>query len=191
MRSNIQKSILSFVFSWVLLSPVAFASMDLASSLVPKIRRELVTLSYYSMFDNLSFRIDGSKVTLSGEVWWPALKRSAERAVGEIEGITSVENQIEVLPTSSHDDRIRLDTARAISSNLVLNKYVRTGVSFGLLPYRSDIHIIVKNGNVTLEGVVLSKTHSDIAYLVANGVSGVFSVTNNLRVENLETELTS
>ncbi len=138
MRSNIQKSILSFVFSWILLSPVAFASMDLASSLVPKIRRELVTLSYYSMFDNLSFRIDGSKVTLSGEVWWPALKRSAERAVGEIEGITSVENQIEVLPTSLHDDRIRLATASALFSNPVLRKYVRTGVSFDFLPYRSN-----------------------------------------------------
>ncbi len=187
MGSNIHKSILSFVLGWVLLSPVAFASMDLASSLVPKIRRELVTLSYYSMFDNLSFRIDGSKVTLSGEVWWPALKKSAERAVGEIEGIRSVDNQIEVLPISFHDDRIRLDTARAILSNPVLSKYVRTGTSFGLLPYRSDIHIIVKNGNVTLEGVVLWKTHSDIAFLVANGVPGAFSVTNNLRVENTET----
>ena len=190
MRSYIRKSIISLVLGSVLLSPVAFASMDLASSLVPKTRRELVTLSWYSMFDNLSFRIDGSKVTLSGEVWWPPLKRSAERAVGEIEGITSVENQIEVLPVSTHDDRIRLATALAITSNPVLSKYVRTGASFGLLPYRSDIHIIVKNGNVTLEGVVLSKAHSDIAFLVANGVSGVFSVTNNLLEENTETELT-
>ncbi len=187
MRSNIHKSILSFVLGWVLLSPVAFASMHVASSLVPKIRRELVTLSYYSMFDNLSFRIDGSKVTLSGEVLWPALKKSAERAVGEIEGITSVENQIEVLPTSFHDDRIRLATAKALFSNPVLRKYVRPGGSFGLLPHRSDIHIIVNDGNVTLEGVVLWKTHSDIASLVANGVSGAFSVTNNLRVENTET----
>ena len=81
MRSNIQKSILSFVFSWVLLSPVAFASMDLASSLVPKIRRELVTLSYYIMFDNLSFRIDGSKVTLSGEVWWSTQGGSCGRSL--------------------------------------------------------------------------------------------------------------
>ena len=191
MRNNIHKSILSFVFSWILLSPVAFASMDLASSLVPKIRRELVTLSYYSMFDNLSFRIDGSKVTLSGEVWWSALKNSAERAVGRIEGITSVDNQIEVLPYSFHDDRLRLATARGLLSNPVLSKYVRTGTSFGLLPYRSDIHIIVKNGHVTLEGVVLSKTHSHIAFLVANGISGTFSVTNNLHVENTETELTS
>ncbi len=187
MRNNIYTSILSFVIGWVLLSTVTFASTNVASSVVPEIRRELVTLSYYSMFDNLSFQLDGSKVTLYGEVWWPALKKSAERAVGEIEGITSVENQIVVLPTSFHDDRIRLATARALFSNPVLRKYVRTGVSFGLLPHRSDIHIIVKNGNVTLEGVVLWKTHSDIAFLVANGVSGSFSVTNNLRVENTET----
>ncbi|MDA2927246.1 BON domain-containing protein [Acidobacteria bacterium AH-259-G07] len=188
MRSNIYKSILSFVIGWVLLSTVAFATTNLDSSLEGKIRRELATLSYYSMFDNLSFRLDGSKVTLSGEVWWPALKKSAQRVVGTVEGITSVENQIEVLPTSSYDDSLRLATARVLFSNPVLRKYLRPGVSFGLLPYRSDIHIIVKNGNVILEGVVLRKTDSDVAFVVANGVSGVFSVTNNLRVKNTKKE---
>ncbi|MFB3141832.1 MAG: BON domain-containing protein [Acidobacteriota bacterium] len=186
MRNNIYKSLLSFVIGWVLLSTVAFASPDATFSVVPEIRRELVTLPYYSMFDNLSFQLDGSKVTLSGEVWWPALKKSAERAVSRVEGITSVENQIEVLPTSLRDDSLRLATARALFSDSLLRKYVRPGVSFGLLPHRSDIHIIVKNGNVTLEGVVLRKTDSDVAYLVARGVSGVFSVTNNLRVEDRE-----
>ncbi len=69
MSNNIYKSLLGFVIGWVLLSTVAFATTNLDSSLVRKIRRELVTLSYYSMFDNLSFQLDGSKVTLSGEVW--------------------------------------------------------------------------------------------------------------------------
>ncbi len=118
----------------------------------------------------------------------PALKKSAERAVSRVEGITSVENQIEVLPTSFRDDHLRLATARALFSYPVLSKYLRPGGSFGLLPYRSDIHIVVRNGNVTLEGVVLRKTDSDVAYIVANGVSGVFSVTNNLRVENTKKE---
>ncbi len=97
-------------------------------------------------------------------------------------GAAGVENQIEALPTSPYDDRLRLATARALFSHPVLSKYVRPGGSFGLLPHRSDIHIIVKNGDVTLEGIVLWKTESDIAFLMANGVSGVFSVTNNLHV---------
>lgn len=188
MRNNIYTSILSFVIGWVLLSTVTFGSTNVAASVVPEIRRELVTLPYYSMFDNLSFQLDGSKVTLSGEVWWPALKKSAERAVGRVEGIASVENRIEVLPTSFRDDRLRLATARALFSDSLLRKYLRPGVSFGLLPHRSDIHVIVKNGNVTLEGVVLRKADSDVAYLVARGVSGVFSVTNNLHVENTREE---
>ena len=94
----------------------------------------------------------------------------------------------EVLPTSSYDDRLRLATARALFSHTVLRKYVFPGASQGLLPHRSDIHIIVKNGDVTLEGLVLWKMDSDVAFLMANGVSGVFSVTNNLHVKNLKKE---
>ncbi len=188
MRNNIFKSLLSFVMGWVLLSTVAFASTKDTPPVVSEIRRELVTLPYYSMFDNLSFQLEGSMVTLSGEVWWPALRKSAERVVSRVEGITSVENQIEVLPTSFRDDDLRLATARALFSNSLLRKYVRSGVSFGLLPNRADIHIIVKNGNVTLEGVVLRNSDSDVAYLVARSVSGVFSVTNNLQVENMREE---
>ncbi len=188
MKTNIRQWALSLVLSLVALSGVASAATNAAVAdpfqLAIKIRRKLVMLSYYSMFDNLGFRIDGPKVTLLGEVWWPNLKNSAERVVANVEGVTSVENQIEVLPTSSYDDRLRLDTVRTLFSHPVLRKYVRPGTSFGLLPHRSDIHIIVKNGNLTLEGVVLSKMDSDVAFIVANGVFGSFSVTNNLRVEN-------
>ncbi len=188
MKTNIRQWALSLVLSLVALSGVASAATNAAVAdpfqLAIKIRRKLVMLPYYSMFDNLGFRTDGPKVTLLGEVWWPNLKNSAERVVANVKGVTSVENQIEVLPTSSHDDRIRLATTRALFSHPVLRKYVRPGTSFGLLPHRSDIHIIVKNGNLTLEGVVLSKMDSDVAFIVANGVSGIFTVTNNLRVEN-------
>ncbi len=188
MKTNIRQWALSLVLSLVALSGVASAATNAAVAdpfqLAIKIRRKLVMLSYYSMFDNLGFRIDGPKVTLLGEVWWPNLKNSAERVVANVEGVTSVENQIEVLPTSSYDDRLRLATVRTLFSHPVLRKYVRPGTSFGLLPHRSDIHIIVKNGNLTLEGVVLSKMDSDVAFIVANGVFGSFSVTNNLRVEN-------
>ena len=139
-------------------------------------------LDYYSLFDLLSFRVDGSKVTLFGQVSWPSLKPTAERLVANIEGVTSVENRIEVLPTSFFDDDLRLATMRALFSNAFLSKYAWFG-SGSHIPSYSDIHIIVKNGDVTLEGVVSRKTHSDVASLLTNSVSGVFSVTNNLRVE--------
>ena len=192
MTRYIRQFVLSFVLGLVTLSAAASAAMNTVVvnpfQLATKIRQELVTQPYYSIFDNLRFRIDGPKVTLLGEVWWPNLKNSAERVVANIEGVTSVENQIEVLPTSFYDDRLRLVTARALFSHPVLSKYVWPGVSFGLLPHRSDIHILVKNGHVTLEGVVLRKTDSDVASLVANHVHGVFSVTNNLHVTNPKKE---
>ena len=150
-------------------------------------------LYHYSLFDLLSFRVDGSKVTLFGQVSYPSLKPTAERLVANIKGVTSVENQIEVLPTSFYDDDLRVATMRALFSNGFLSRYAWFGsgshgysLRFGYshIPYRSDIHIIVKNGDVTLEGVVSRKTHSDVASLLANSVSGVFSVTNNLRVKS-------
>ncbi len=192
MTRYIRQFLLSFVLGLVALSTVASAATNTVVAdpfqLANKIRRGLVTQPYYSIFDDLGFRIDGPKVTLLGEVWWPNLKNTAERVVANIEGVTSVENQIEVLPTSFRDDRLRLATARTLFSHPVLRKYVRSGVSFGLLPNRSDIHIIMKNGHLTLEGVVLRKSDSDVAFIVARTVSGIFSVTNNLRVENTTKE---
>ena len=204
MKSNIRKWTLSLVLGLVAVSGVASAATNAVgadpSQLRSKVRRELRThLSYYSLFDLLSYRVEGSKVTLMGKVSWPSLKPTAERLVANLEGVTSVENQIEVLPTSFHDDRIRLATTRALFSNGFLSKYAWFGShghshgrfyghpyghAYAYVPYQSDIHIIVKNGDVTLEGVVRSKTDSDVAFLMANGVFGAFSVTNNLRVEN-------
>ena len=188
MTSKLYISMLSFVIGWFLFTTVASATTS-SSSLEQNLRRKMVTLPYYSIFDNVSFELEGSNVTLTGEVWWPALKRSIERVVGKVEGITGVDNQITVLPNSYRDDDLRLATARALFSNSSLSKYLWSGVSFGLLPYRSDIHIIVTNGNVTLEGMVLRQRDIDIASLTARGVSGVFSVTNNLRVTGTEEEI--
>ena len=141
-----------------------------------EVRHELVMLPYYGLFDNLAFRVDGTTVTLLGQVARPTLKADAGRVLKDIEGVEKVENQIEVLPLSSNDDRIRLATYRAIYGQAALNRY-----ALQALP---SIHIIVKNGNVTLEGVVDSQMDKNIAGLQANSVSGVFSVTNSLRVEN-------
>ncbi len=155
MTSKLHKSMLSFAIGWFLFTTAAFAAAN--ASLEHQIHRELVTLPHYSMFENVSFELEGSQVMLSGKVWWSALKRSFERVIGKVKGITEVDNQIVVLPTSFRDDDLRVATARALFSDSSLNKYVRPGASFGLLPYRSDIHIIVKNGNVTLDGVVLQQ----------------------------------
>lgn len=140
-----------------------------------EVRHELVTLPYYDVFDNLEYRVDGGQVTLSGQVVRPTLKSGAENVVKKIEGVENVKNNIEVLPVSPNDDRIRMAVYRAIYSHPGLQRY-----SIRSVP---PIHIIVKNGNVALEGVVANEADKNIANIQANGVSGVFSVKNNLRAE--------
>ena len=141
-----------------------------------EVRHELVMLPYYGVFDNLAFKVDGSTVTLLGQVTRPTLKSDAENVVKDIEGVERVVNQIEVLPLSPMDDQIRLASYRAIYSTQGLDRYALNAVP--------PIHIIVNNGKVTLEGVVANEADKNMAGVKANGVSGVFSVTNNLRVEN-------
>ena len=141
-----------------------------------EVRNELVTLPQLSIFDNLAFKVDGETVTLTGQVRNPILKDSAEKVVKDIEGVKGVNNKIEVLPPSPNDDRIRRDVARAIFNDDRLFRY-----SMGAVP---PIHIIVNRAHVTLEGVVANQADKDAAGLRANGVPGVFSVQNNLRVEN-------
>ena len=152
------------------------ASNDRATQrLAREARHELVMLPYYGVFDNLAFRVDGSTVTLEGQVTRPTLKSDAEKVVKNIEGVERVVNNIEVLPLSPNDDRLRLATYRAIYGDTQLSRYGLQAVP--------PIHIIVNNGNVTLEGVVANEGDKNIANVRANGVSGVFSVKNNLRVE--------
>jgi hyperosmotically inducible protein len=143
--------------------------------LARQVRHELVMLPYYGVFDNLAFRVDGRTVTLMGEVTRPTLKSDAENVVKDIEGVEKVVNQIKVLPLSSMDDQIRIAVYRAIYGHPGLDRYALQAVP--------PIHIIVENGRVTLEGVVANQADKDLANVRANTVSGVFSVTNNLRVE--------
>jgi hyperosmotically inducible periplasmic protein len=140
-----------------------------------EVYHELVMLPQLTIFDNLQYKVDGSKVTLTGQVVNAVLKDSAEKVVKKIEGVESVDNRIEVLPASGNDDRIRRQVARALFNDERLFRY-----SMGSVP---PIHIIVKNGHVTLEGVVNSQADKDTAYLRANQVPGVFSVENHLQVQ--------
>jgi hyperosmotically inducible protein len=141
-----------------------------------QVRREIVTLPFYSLFDHFAFRVDGETVTLMGKVSRPTLKSDAENVVKKIEGVEKVNNEIEVLPLSPNDDRLRVALYQAIYGHSALQTLAVRAVP--------PIHIILENGNVTLEGVVASDMQKTIANAQANSVSGVFSVANNLRVES-------
>jgi hyperosmotically inducible protein len=168
------------------LFPIAFVIAALAFAQQPasergrmrierEVRHELVMLPYYTVFDNFAFQVEGGQVTLLGQVTKPSLKSDAERAVRSIEGVETIVNNIEVLPLSPNDDRIRLAVYRAIFGSTGLDRYGLAAVP--------SIHIIVKNGNVTLEGVVSNEGDKNLAGIQAKGVPGAFSVTNNLRIE--------
>lgn len=165
------------IFAIALLTAgLALAQSDPAMPRIQKeVRHELVMLPYLDVFDNVAFLVDGDDVTLTGQVTRPTLKADAERVVKRIEGVKNVNNQIEVLPLSQNDDRLRRSLYRAIYGYTSLNRYA--------LPVLKPIRIIVKNGHVTLEGIVANETDKNLVKIRANGVHGVFSVTNNLQVE--------
>jgi hyperosmotically inducible protein len=175
---------LSLIFSMVAFAspttennPAAGAvSQKSIDRIIKEVRHELVMLPFYGVFDNLAYKVDpDGTVTLLGQVSRPVLKSDAENAVKRIEGVEKVINNIEVLPTSINDDQIRRAAYRAIYGNDVLSQYQLRAVP--------PIHIIVKNGHITLEGVVARQMDKTIAGMQANSVPGSFSVTNNLVVE--------
>ncbi|MEX2301617.1 MAG: BON domain-containing protein [Bryobacterales bacterium] len=180
MRKTIRGFGLAVLALGLMAMPIAASAADHDAAetamLANKVRKELVMLPFYSVFDNFTYQIDGDKVILSGEVTRPTLKTSAERVVARIEGVNQVENNIEVLPLSSFDNRIRRGVLYAVYGHPVLNRYA--------LQSTGPIHLIVNNGHVTLEGVVSREMEKNVAFIQANSVPGVFSVTNNLRVEN-------
>lgn len=145
--------------------------------LAKKVRKELVTLPWYGVFDNLAYEIDGSTVTLHGQVVRPTTRTDAERRVRRLAGVERVVNNIEVLPLSSFDDSIRVSAYRALyGGNSPLFRYGQ-----GVNP---SIHIVVKRGHLSLEGVVANEGDRRLAYMLVSSVPGAFSVTNNIRAEN-------
>jgi|ERR1700678_1439178 hyperosmotically inducible protein len=188
-----KKSLLAVLALSLMFSMVAFASPTTQDNppaggalpqksidrIVKEVHHELVMLPYYGVFDNLAYKVDADgTVTLLGQVARPTLKSDAGNVVKRIEGVSNVVNNIEVLPLSPNDDRIRRAVYRAIYSNSVLSPYQLRAVP--------PIHIIVKNGQVTLEGAVARQMDKQVAGIKANGVSGVFGVTNNLMVDEPE-----
>jgi hyperosmotically inducible protein len=144
--------------------------------LIQEVRHKLVMLPYYSVFDDLGFNVNGGTVTLVGAVTKPVLKDDAAATVKNVEGVTNVVNNIEVLPLSQIDDQLRRRIYQAIYGDPALS----TRCGFQTLP---SIHIIVKNGDVRLEGVVANEMDRSMAFIRANGVPGAFHVDNDLKVE--------
>ncbi|MGA9510272.1 MAG: BON domain-containing protein [Candidatus Sulfotelmatobacter sp.] len=139
-----------------------------------EVRHELLMLPYFGVFDYIAYKVDGSTVTLLGQVVRPSLKSDAQNAVKHIEGVEKVDNQIEVLPPSPMDDGLRIRLFRAIYDYPPLEKYA--------LGIQKPIRIIVRSGRVTLEGVVDNEADKNLVSMRANTVPGIFSVTNNLQV---------
>jgi hyperosmotically inducible protein len=176
---RIKSKILAFAVAFFIAASTAIAASntkdDANYQTTKEIRKEILKLPYYGVFDNIAFDIQGDTVTLYGQVVRPTTKKDVARRVAKVEGIDKVVNKIDVLPLSRFDDGIRIRTYNAVFGRGGLSRYAA-----GTNP---SLHIIVKNGHVTLEGVVATRGDSNLANLMANGVSGVFSVTNNLRVE--------
>lgn len=162
----------------VVMPAIAMAQGATNPQLAKKVRHELVTLPYYGVFDNLAYSINGGNVTLYGQAVRASTSSDAEGRVKRIAGVTRVVNNIKVLPLSRIDDSIRARTYRSIAQMGGLYRYLQ-----GANP---SLHIVVDRGRVTLEGVVSGSGDRNLAYIAANRVPGVFSVTNNLRVEGAE-----
>ena len=158
-----------------LAAPSETKAQGYGQQLSKKVRKELVTLPYYGVFDNLAYQVSGDTVTLYGQVVRPSTREDAARRVAHIAGVRQVVNRIEVLPLSSFDDSIRVRTYRSIFNTGGLYRYAMGG--------NPSLHIIVNNGHVTLEGVVANEADKRLAYIAASQVPGVFSVTNNLRTD--------
>jgi hyperosmotically inducible periplasmic protein len=183
--------------------PTATFSQEDGMRIAKEVRKRLLSLTNYGVFDWITFGMQGNNIILNGYASRPTLKSDAERTVKRIEGVGGVENNIQVLPNSPMDDRIRAAVYNRLYTNAVLSKYNAnqgsiaraTGPGPNLAARAGgitqsppmgfhSIHIIVKNGHVQLFGVVNNESDADLANIQANGTPGVFSVENNLEFPN-------
>jgi len=175
MKKTIRRFALALAAVALTAAPV-LANNGAPKPLAERVRHELAMLPYYSIFDDVSFRVDGTTVYLSGDVRQPVLKSGAENAVKHTEGVTQVVDNIHALPLSPFDNRIRMAEFRAVFGYSGLYRYAM-GTSPG-------VRIIVDNGHVKLLGFVANQGDKSLAGIRANGVPGVFAVENDLQVVN-------
>lgn len=143
-----------------------------------QVRKEILKLPYYGVFDNIAYKVEGDTIILSGKVVQPITKKDAARVVGKIGGVAKVVNNIEVLPLSNFDDSIRIGAYRTFARAGALSRY--------LYELNPSVRIIVENGHLALEGYVANRGDYNYFNVLARGVTGVFSVDNNLIVESEE-----
>ncbi|HUF03764.1 MAG TPA: BON domain-containing protein [Aridibacter sp.] len=173
------KSIRSYLIIAIVILGISVTSISAQTAgssvlLENKVAKELRKLPYYGVFDHIAFEVEGSTVTLYGKVLNGINKNAAEAYVEDIDGVTEVVNKIDLLPPSNFDDSIRRRTVRAFVNSGSIYRYLQ-----GTNP---SVRIIVEGGRMTLEGVVNSRSDVNFANIVAQGVPGVFKVTNNLTV---------
>ena len=194
---RIQIGILALALSTAAVAQTPATNEQAVIRMARSIQREILTLPEYGVFDSLRFSFKGDAVVLRGQASRPILKQSAETVTRRVEGVAKVENQIEVLPLSPNDDRIRLQTYVAIYGHPALSRFnpnrgtplfmsrmsAMSGITNDPPMGNHPVHIIVKNGQVTLEGMLPNTGDRTIAELQANGVFGAFSVTNNIEVQ--------
>lgn len=170
-------SIFALIFTFAALSAVSVSAQSFAPkaslSIEQKANKELRKLPRYSVFDHIVVSVNGSTVTLSGKVHSLGTKNLAASFVKDIDGVREVINNIDELPPSSFDDRIRREAYRT---------FVNRGPGQYFSEINPDVRIIVEHGRITLEGFVARQSDSDLLNILANSVNGVFQVTNNLVV---------
>lgn len=142
---------------------------------VEQVRKRIVKAPFYSIFDNVEFTLTDGELILTGEVSRPSVKRTIEKSVARVVGVHKVVNNIEVLPVSFYDNRIRRALVHQIYGSQMFARLA--------IQANPPIHVIVKNGHVTLEGVVFNEGQKNFAGITAHTINGVFSVTNNLRTD--------
>ena len=171
------RSVRSLFFAAIALLSVfgiAASAQNVSSgSIDNQVYHKIRSLARYNTFDYITWQVNGSTVTLSGKTITLGTKDEAARSVKDIPGVTQVVNDIDQLPASPFDDRIRRAALREFED--------RGPAQYFGWP-NPDVHVIVENGRITLEGYVSRKADSDMLNILANGISGVFQVTNNLRV---------
>lgn len=194
---RIQIGILAMAMGGMMFAQTPAVDEQRVIRMARSIQREILTLPDYGVFDSLRFSIKGDTVILRGQASRPLLKSGAENVVKKVEGVAKVENQIEVLPLSPNDDSVRLRTYVAIYGHPMLSRYnpnrgtplfmsrmsAMTGITNNPPPGNHPVHIVVKNGNVTLEGVLATAAERTVAEMQANTAPGSFSVINNIEVE--------
>jgi hyperosmotically inducible periplasmic protein len=170
------RSYIALLFAVFAFSIASVNAQDSGRTIEQNVRRQILKMPRYEVFDYIGYDVNGSTVTLHGKVRNAINKSEAENRVEDIAGVTSVVNNIEVLPVGSFDESIRRNLYRRLSQTGGLSRYLWT--------VNPSVRLIVDRGHVTLEGYVANQGDYNMMNVAAHGVSGVFSVTNNLKVDS-------